>query len=72
MSDVPATMRAAVIREPGGSASLRLEDVPDISIREIFQHHRQIVGAPMGNWQDFLDVTRLVFNGTLESTSARS
>jgi NADPH:quinone reductase-like Zn-dependent oxidoreductase len=41
-------------------------DRPDISIREIYQHHRQILGAPMGNWQDFLDVTRLVFSGQLE------
>ena len=40
-------------------------DSPDISIREIYQHHRQILGAPMGNWQDFLDVTRLAFSGKL-------
>jgi NADPH:quinone reductase-like Zn-dependent oxidoreductase len=40
-------------------------DRPDISIREIYQHHRQILGAPMGNWQDFLSVTRLVFDGRL-------
>ncbi len=40
-------------------------DRPDISIREIYQHHRQILGAPMGNWQDFLDVTRLAFSGKL-------
>jgi len=40
-------------------------DVPDISIREIYQHHRRILGAPMGNWQDFLDVTRLVFDGRI-------
>lgn len=40
-------------------------DRPDISIREIYQRHRQILGAPMGNWQDFLDVTRLVFSGKL-------
>jgi NADPH:quinone reductase-like Zn-dependent oxidoreductase len=41
-------------------------DSPEISIRELYQHHRQILGAPMGNWQDFLDVTRLVFNGRIE------
>ena len=40
-------------------------DNPDLSIREIYQHHRQILGAPMGNWQDFLNVTRLVFSGQL-------
>lgn len=40
-------------------------DQPDLSIREVYQHHRQILGAPMGNWQDFLDVSRLVFRGQL-------
>ena len=40
-------------------------DNPDLSIREIYQHHRQILGAPMGSWQDFLQVTRLVFTGQL-------
>jgi NADPH:quinone reductase-like Zn-dependent oxidoreductase len=40
-------------------------DKPDFSIREVYQHHRQILGAPMGNWQDFLNVTRLVFTGQL-------
>lgn len=40
-------------------------DRPDFSIRELYQSHRQILGAPMGNWQDFLDVTRLVFSGRL-------
>jgi NADPH:quinone reductase-like Zn-dependent oxidoreductase len=41
-------------------------DRPDISIREIYQHHRQILGAPMGNWQDFLNVSRLMFSGQLQ------
>jgi NADPH:quinone reductase-like Zn-dependent oxidoreductase len=40
-------------------------DTPDISIREIYQHHRRILGAPMGSWQDFLDVTRLIFTGQI-------
>ena len=40
-------------------------DTPDISIREIYQHHRRILGAPMGSWQDFLEVTRLVFSGQI-------
>ena len=40
-------------------------DRPDISIREVYQGHGRILGAPMGNWQDFLDVTRLVFGGKL-------
>jgi NADPH:quinone reductase-like Zn-dependent oxidoreductase len=35
-------------------------DRPEISIRELYQRHGRILGAPMGNWQDFLDVTRLV------------
>ncbi|GAB3790332.1 zinc-binding dehydrogenase [Virgibacillus kimchii] len=41
-------------------------DFPDLSIREIYQHHRKILGAPMGNWEDFLQVTSLVFRGKLD------
>jgi NADPH:quinone reductase-like Zn-dependent oxidoreductase len=40
-------------------------DHPEISIREIYQRHGRILGAPMGNWQDFLDVTRLVISRQL-------
>jgi len=40
-------------------------DRPEISIREVYQRHGRILGAPMGNWQDFLDVTRLVFQGAI-------
>lgn len=40
-------------------------DRPDISIRELYQRHGRILGAPMGNWQDFLDVTRIVFQGAI-------
>jgi NADPH:quinone reductase-like Zn-dependent oxidoreductase len=40
-------------------------DKPDISIREIYQWHRRILGAPMGNWEDFLQVTSLVWRGLL-------
>jgi NADPH:quinone reductase-like Zn-dependent oxidoreductase len=40
-------------------------DFPEISIREIYQWHRQILGAPMGNWEDFLQVTDLVWQGKL-------
>jgi NADPH:quinone reductase-like Zn-dependent oxidoreductase len=40
-------------------------DRPEISIRELYQSHRQIIGAPMGNWQDFLDTMRVVFDGKL-------
>lgn len=39
---------------------------PDIDIRSLYQHHRQIRGAPMGNRQDFRDVLSLVTNGELE------
>jgi len=40
-------------------------DSPDLSIREIYQGHRRILGAPMGSWQDFLHVTDLVWRGVL-------
>lgn len=43
-------------------------DSPDLSIREIYQRHRQILGAPMGNWEDFLQVTNLIWNGKLHPT----
>lgn len=39
---------------------------PDIDIRSVYQHHRQIRGAPMGNRQEFRDVGQLVARGTLE------
>ncbi|MEK4148696.1 zinc-binding dehydrogenase [Robertmurraya sp. FSL W8-0741] len=40
-------------------------DFPEISIREIYQWHRQVLGAPMGNWGDFLQVTEQVWQGKL-------
>lgn len=40
-------------------------DFPEISIREIYQWHRQILGAPMGNWEDFTQVTDYVWQGKL-------
>lgn len=40
-------------------------DSPDLSIREIYQWHRKILGAPMGNWNDFLQVTNQVWRGKL-------
>lgn len=33
-------------------------DQPDISIRELYQSHRQIIGAPFGGWNDFVDVVQ--------------
>jgi len=38
---------------------------PSIDIREIYQRHRQILGAPMGNLSDFQTVMGLVFRGEL-------
>lgn len=38
---------------------------PDIDIREIYQRHRQILGAPMGNVTDFRTVMDLVVRGAL-------
>jgi NADPH2:quinone reductase len=40
---------------------------PDINIRSIYQHHRKIIGAPLGNRQDFRDVGRLIAAGELTS-----
>lgn len=39
---------------------------PNIDIRSVYQHHRQILGAPLGNRQDFRDVGRLIYAGELE------
>lgn len=41
-------------------------DNPDLSIREIYQSHRQILGAPMGNRRDFRAVLDLLARGELE------
>lgn len=38
---------------------------PDIDIRSVYQHHRRIIGAPMGNRQEFRDVLSLVARGDL-------
>ena len=39
---------------------------PDIDIRSVYQHHRQILGAPMGNRQEFRDVVALAARGNVE------
>jgi len=44
---------------------------PDIDIRSVYQHHRRIVGAPMGNRQDFRDVLARVAAGALSPTIDR-
>ena len=39
---------------------------PNIDIRSIYQHHRQIRGAPMGNRSDFRAVGKWIENGEVE------
>ncbi|MDQ7843140.1 MAG: alcohol dehydrogenase catalytic domain-containing protein [Armatimonadota bacterium] len=38
---------------------------PDFDIRELYQRHRRILGAPMGNVTDFLTVMGLIFRGAI-------
>lgn len=38
---------------------------PEFDVREVYQRHRRIIGAPMGNWEDFTQVMRLLFAGEL-------
>ncbi|MDY6818139.1 MAG: zinc-binding dehydrogenase [Halobacteriales archaeon] len=38
---------------------------PDIDIRSVYQRHRRIIGAPMGNRQDFRAVGRLIGAGEI-------
>ena len=38
---------------------------PSFDIRELYQRHRSIVGAPMGNWRDFASVVNLLNRGEL-------
>lgn len=40
-------------------------DQPAISIRELYQNHRRILGAPLGNMREFARVMDLVFAGEL-------
>ena len=40
-------------------------DRPDISIRELYQRHGRIVGAPLGGRADFDELMELVFAGTI-------
>jgi NADPH:quinone reductase-like Zn-dependent oxidoreductase len=39
---------------------------PDIDIRSVYQHHRKILGAPMGNRQEFRDTVELAARGKVE------
>jgi NADPH:quinone reductase-like Zn-dependent oxidoreductase len=38
---------------------------PELDIREVYQRHRRIIGAPMGNLSDFHAVMALVFRGAI-------
>lgn len=38
---------------------------PELDIREIYQRHRQILGAPMGNVRDFQAVMGAIFRGAI-------
>ncbi|MER3439698.1 MAG: hypothetical protein C4346_20060 [Chloroflexota bacterium] len=40
-------------------------NTPTFDIRELYQRHRRILGAPMGNWQDFTSVMRCLFSGAI-------
>lgn len=54
---------------PGGKMVIcgaTIGDNPTISIREIYQAHRQILGAPMGNLRDFSAVLDLLTKGEFE------
>ncbi|CAA9455753.1 MAG: Alcohol dehydrogenase [uncultured Rubrobacteraceae bacterium] len=41
-------------------------DNPEMSIREIYQSHRQVLGAPLGNRRDFRAVLDLLSRGELQ------
>ena len=43
-------------------------DTPSISIRELYQRHRRILGAPLGSRTEFVRVVEAVVNGALEPT----
>lgn len=38
---------------------------PEFDIRELYQRHRSIHGAPMGNWRDFTNVMNLLCRGEI-------
>jgi NADPH2:quinone reductase len=39
---------------------------PDFDIREVYQRHRRIIGAPMGNLSDLTAVMTAIFTGAIE------
>lgn len=64
-----ATWRASIRSlKPGGAlvvCGATSGDEPSISIRELYQNHRRVLGAPLGNRREFRRVMRLVFEGEL-------
>jgi NADPH:quinone reductase-like Zn-dependent oxidoreductase len=65
-----ATWRPAIRSlAPGGRMLIcgaTIGDDPEFSIREIYQAHRQVLGAPLGNRRDFRAVLDLRSRGELE------
>ncbi|CAN5905884.1 zinc-binding dehydrogenase [soil metagenome] len=65
-----ATLRPAIRSlAPGGRMTLcgaTIGDSPDISLRELYQSHRQLIGAPMGSRQDFREVLDLLAQGEIK------
>jgi NADPH2:quinone reductase len=39
---------------------------PDFDLRELYQRHRRIIGAPMGNISDFRAVMNAIFTGAID------
>jgi NADPH:quinone reductase-like Zn-dependent oxidoreductase len=60
---------------PGGAVAVcgaTSGDTPDISIRELYQRHGRIVGAPLGGRPDFDAMMELVCAGTIAPVIDRS
>jgi NADPH:quinone reductase-like Zn-dependent oxidoreductase len=60
---------------PGGAVAIcgaTSGDKPDISIRELYQRHGRIVGAPLGGRPDFDALMELVCAGTIEPVVDRT
>jgi NADPH2:quinone reductase len=60
---------------PGGAVAIcgaTSGDNPDISIRELYQRHGRIVGAPLGGRPDFDRVMDLVLTGTVKPVVDRT
>ena len=67
----PSWRQAIRALAPGGRMLLcgaTAGDAPEISVREVYQSHRQLLGAPLGNRTDFRAVLDLVERGALAPT----